>query len=135
MEGFQCFGKHCTCLLICYCYLWHNGKWEHINKLIILRKYIERTHSVKFDYICMCVDYLGYIEVLSTRKQTDEKGQYVRNHNNDNTFPAMRWPWLCCFRRWHAGEHPHRLWILRAILVGRPWQCFHCSPHGWSISG
>lgn len=89
------------------------------------------------DYIWLCLHayYLGHIEVRFTRKQTDEKRQCVRNHNNDYTFPLMRWTWICCFRRWHTWEHPHWLWILWTILVDRPWQCFYCNPYGGSISG
>jgi len=86
-------------------------------------------------FIWLFVHYIGHFEVTSTRMQTDEKGQCVWNHSNDVTFPAMWWPWLCCFRGSDARKHPHRLWILRAILVGCPWQCVHCNPHGGSISG
>ncbi|KAG5048600.1 hypothetical protein JHK85_009703 [Glycine max] len=35
----------------------------------------------------------------------------------------------------HTWKHPHWFWILRAILVGCPWECVHCNPHGGSISG
>jgi len=127
LEGFQCFGKHCTCLLVCNCCVWYNGK----NEFLYTVKQIDSTGII----IWLSVHYIGHFEVTSTRMQTDEKVQCVRNHNNDTTFSAMWWPWLCCFWGSHSWKHPHWLWILRAILVGGSWQCVHCNPHGGSISG
>lgn len=78
---------------------------------------------------------IGHTEILSTRKQDDEKSITSWSHDNYCILHALWMSWLRSIWKRCTRQLFDRLRVLRTLLAHRLCQYMHCHPPYWCISG